>query len=94
MLDYTFSHLGLGQDSKIDYPIMMTEAMCNPNYSRSLVSELLFECYRAPAVSYGVDSLLTFYYNAHMRPEKPTSGIVIHASQATTHVVPILDTQW
>jgi actin-related protein 5 len=64
MLDYTFSHLGLAKDSQIEFPMMMTEAMCNPNYSRSLASELLFEVYRLPAVSYAVDSLLSFYYNS------------------------------
>lgn len=64
MLDYTFSHLGLGNDPQIEYPLLMTESMCNPNYSRSLVSELLFECYGIPALSYSVDSLLSFYYNS------------------------------
>jgi len=63
MLDYTFGHLGLSNDSKIDYPLLMTEAMCNPNYTRGLVNELLFECYEIPALSYGVDSLLSWHYN-------------------------------
>ncbi len=35
MLDYTFGHLGLYQESSIEYPILMTEALCNPNYCRS-----------------------------------------------------------
>ena len=65
-LDYVFSHLGLANDSQIDYPLLLTEAMCNPNYSRSLVSELLFECYHVPALSYCVDSLLSFHYNTSM----------------------------
>ncbi len=91
MLDYTFSHLGLGKDSAIEYPLLMTEAMCNPNYSRGLVSELLFECYRAPTVSYAVDSLLSFYYNAHMSESKPTSGLIVHSSQSSTHIIPVID---
>ena len=62
-LDYIFSHLGLANDTQIDYPLLLTEAMCNPNYSRALVSELIFECYHVPALSYGVDSLLSYYYN-------------------------------
>ena len=40
---------------------MMTETLCNPNYSRSMVSELMFECYGVPALSYGIDSLLALY---------------------------------
>lgn len=34
MLDYTFSHLGLANESCIEYPLLLTEAMCNPNYCR------------------------------------------------------------
>lgn len=44
-LDYAFAHLGLSQDSSIQYPVLLTEAFCNPNYTRGLISELLFECY-------------------------------------------------
>jgi actin-related protein 5 len=80
MLDYTFSHLGLCNDSAIDYPLLFTEPMCNPNYSRSLVSELLFECYHVPALSYAVDSLLAFYYNTQMLNgcQSPArSGIIV-----------------
>ncbi|CAB1336246.1 unnamed protein product [Coregonus sp. 'balchen'] len=39
------------------------EAPCNPLHSRQMMSVLLFECYRVPHVSYGVDSLYSFYYN-------------------------------
>ncbi len=44
-LDYIFSHLGLANDSHINYPVLFTEPFCNPNYSRSHISELFFECY-------------------------------------------------
>ena len=44
-MDYIFSHLGLAGDASIEYPMLLTEAMCNPNYSRALTSELIFECY-------------------------------------------------
>ena len=93
-LDYTFSHLGLGNDSSIEYPLLLTEALCNPNYSRSLVSELLFECYHIPALSYCVDSLLSFYYNTmelNSCKNVARSGIIIDASHTTTHVIPVID---
>ena len=63
-LDYVFSHLGMANATQIEYPVIMTEAMCNPNYSRALVSELIFECYHVPALSYSIDSLLAFHYNS------------------------------
>ena len=92
--DYIFSHLGLNNDSQIEYPLLMTEAMCNPNYSRSLVSEILFECYHIPALSYCVDSLLAFHYNTTKlngctSPAK--SGIIIDSSHQSTHIIPVLN---
>ena len=33
MLDYVFSHLGINT-SQVDHPVILTEAFCNPNYSR------------------------------------------------------------
>ena len=44
ILDYTFSHLGI-YDSSVNFPILMTEPFANPNYSRAMTSELMFECY-------------------------------------------------
>jgi actin-related protein len=41
----------------------MTEAVCAPNRSRALVSELLFEQYNVPSVCYGIDSLFSLHYH-------------------------------
>ena len=40
VLDYAFSHLGLGGEScdkegRVPHPVVMTEPVCNPIYSRS-----------------------------------------------------------
>ena len=96
-LDYTFSHLGLYNDHQIEFPLLMTEAMCNPNYSRSLISELVFECYHIPALSYCVDSLLAFHYNTQSLNQCSSparSGIIIDSSHQSTHVIPIFNLQW
>ena len=93
MLDYTFSHLGLSNDHSIEYPLLMTEAMCNPNFTRQQVSELLFECYEIPALSYCVDSLLAFHYNQSLLPSPTGSGLIINSSHSTTHMIPILSHQ-
>ena len=73
----------------------MTEAMCNPNYSRALVSELIFECYHVPALSYSVDSLLAFHYNAQNNETSvPKNGLIVDSSHSSTHLIPVLDSQW
>ena len=50
------------------------------------MSELLFEAYSTPKISYGVDSLYSFYNSHHM-----SDGLIINTSANTTSVVPVLD---
>lgn len=47
------------------------------------MSELLFEAYLAPSVTYGIDSLFSYSYN------KGTSGLVISSSATATHLIPV-----
>ncbi|GAA6043983.1 hypothetical protein JCM8097_003422 [Rhodosporidiobolus ruineniae] len=87
MLDYVFIKLGVGSDT-LETPIAMTETLCNPSYSRALMSELLFEGYSAPSVAYGVDSLLSLYSVA---PQPTTAdALVISSATASTSVIPVL----
>ncbi|GFY52042.1 actin-related protein 5 [Trichonephila inaurata madagascariensis] len=88
ILDYIFNHLGINSNGAVNHPIVMSEAVCNPNYSRQLMSELLFECYNVPQVSYGVDSLFSFYnYNAK---SKGLFGLVVSLGYNTCHVLPLV----
>ena len=48
------------------------------------MNEILFECYSAPSVAYGIDSLLSYKYN------KGNSGLLISSSHSSTHVIPVL----
>ncbi|KAH8929832.1 actin-like ATPase domain-containing protein [Atractiella rhizophila] len=89
LFDYMFLNLGLSSSDetmdaeRIEHPILMTESLGNPLYSRSMVSELVFECYGIPAVGYGIDSLFSAYQNG------VNSGLVISSGSSNTHVVPI-----
>ena len=97
VLDYTFVKLGITGDS-IAHPIVLTEPVCNPNYNRkskdrlftaliSVMSELLFETYNAPSVSYGIDALFSYRQNV----TSPTStGLVVSAGNHATHVIPVI----
>ncbi|XP_075238261.1 actin-related protein 5 isoform X2 [Lycorma delicatula] len=87
ILDYIFSHLGIDTEGSVDHPIVLTEPFLNPNYSRTLMSELLFECYRVPGVCFGVDSLFSFWRHHKTR----TSGLIISCSYHCTHVLPVID---
>ncbi|KAK4057110.1 Nuclear actin-protein involved in chromatin remodeling [Microbotryomycetes sp. JL221] len=88
MLDYAFYQLGINSDS-VAHPIVMTEALCNPQFSRSQTTELLFEGYGVPSVAYGVDSLFAFYNQSVA--SSLNDGLVVSSSTASTHVIPVLD---
>ncbi|GAA5961809.1 hypothetical protein JCM21900_003317 [Sporobolomyces salmonicolor] len=88
ILDYVLLKMGVTTET-LRTPVVMTETLCNPSYSRSLMTELLFESYGAPSVAYGIDSLFSFYNNS---PNPFTAdGLVISSSTANTHVIPVLN---
>jgi actin-related protein 5 len=51
------------------------------------MTELLFECYWAPSVAYGIDALFSYRYN------RGRSGLVVSSSHAATHLIPVLDSK-
>ncbi|KAF1921253.1 hypothetical protein BDU57DRAFT_509976 [Ampelomyces quisqualis] len=88
VLDYCFLKLGIdGPSGSIDRPIVMTEPMANLGYSRRTMSEILFECYGAPSVAYGVDSLFSYAYNGGR------TGLVMDSSYTSTHVIPVVNSK-
>jgi actin-related protein 5 len=51
------------------------------------MSEILFECYGAPSVAYGVDSLFSYSYNGGR------TGLVMDSSYTSTHVIPVVNSK-
>lgn len=51
------------------------------------MTELLFECYSAPSVAYGIDALFSYKFN------KGRSGLIISSSHTGTHLIPVLDSK-
>lgn len=83
VLDYIFIKLGVDNEGGVARPVIMTESMANLAYSRRMMNEIMFECYTAPSVSYGIDSLFSYRHN------KGSSGLVVSSSHTATHVIPI-----
>ena len=63
VFDHVFQGLGIDVSGKVPHSVVLTEPVCNPNYSRGRMSEMLFELYHVPRVAYGVDSLFSLYRN-------------------------------
>lgn len=86
IFDYIFQHLGIDTENCVNHPIVITEAIVNPNYCRQLMSELLFECYNVPSLFYGVDSLFSFNYN-----NLGDTALIVSIGYTATHVIPFLN---
>ncbi|OTB06376.1 hypothetical protein M426DRAFT_55381 [Hypoxylon sp. CI-4A] len=88
VLDWTFLKLGMNNaDGSVDFPIVMTEAVANLPYSRKSMNEIIFECYQAPSLATGIDSLFSYRYN------KGSTGLVVSSSYSSTHVIPVFDSK-
>ncbi|SOV09730.1 related to ARP5 - Actin-related protein [Ustilago sp. UG-2017a] len=82
ILDYTFSNLAIDTD-RVQHPICMTEALCNPAYSRGIMNELMFEAYQVPYVNYGIDALFSAYQN-----NVGQDALVVSSGRSSTVVIP------
>ncbi|KAJ4769112.1 Actin-related protein 5 [Rhynchospora pubera] len=91
VLDYGFDRLGASSSmaGKVDHPILMTECICNPVYSRAKMAELLFETYGVPSVAFGVDAAFSYKYNQNLGI-CAEDGIALSIGFMTTHSIPIL----
>ncbi|GME72082.1 unnamed protein product [Ambrosiozyma monospora] len=85
ILDYSFVHLGVSSSGYVDNPIIMNEVMAPPFQQRSNLMQLLFETYAVPKLTFGVDSLFSYYYNGG------SNGLVIGTGHDATHVIPVVD---
>ncbi|KAJ8482260.1 hypothetical protein ONZ45_g15010 [Pleurotus djamor] len=86
-MDYAFIKLKLDTQT-VEHPILMTERLSSPLHSRALTSELMFEQYRVPSLTYCVDAVMSFYYNNN--GSTSADGLAISFNTASTSVIPIL----
>ncbi|XP_068148676.1 actin-related protein 5 [Drosophila tropicalis] len=93
IFDYVFTKMGFEGSTSIDHPIVLTEALANPSFCRQQMSELLFECYEVPGVSYGIDALYSWEHYQQQQPKRGRDGLIISFGYSTTHVIPVLDGQ-
>jgi actin-related protein 5 len=51
------------------------------------MTEIIFECYRAPSLAFGIDSLFSYAYN------KGKTGLVVSSSHSSTHLIPVINSK-
>lgn len=91
VFDYIFSKLSVSSEEKVSSPVVISEPVVNPNHCRKYMSELLFECYNVPTVTYYTDSMASWHTHT-MRTDLPSDyGIVVSIGYGATHVIPIVN---
>ena len=92
IFDHIFTQLNI-TDESVNHPILFTEPLCNLNYTRKNITEMLFELYSVPSLCYSIDMMLSLYHNDHAFRSNDIqhyNALVISSSYQTTHVLPII----
>ena len=55
------------------------------------MTELLFEGYNVPALSYGIDALFSAHHHQSQRGLQFRDALVVSSGHQTTHIIPVLD---
>ncbi|KAG9032299.1 Nuclear actin-protein involved in chromatin remodeling [Tulasnella sp. JGI-2019a] len=88
--DFAFLDLGINNPT-VDHPIIMTERLSTLSYSRATTSEMLFELYSVPRVTYAIDALMSFAHNHATVPLGERDGLVLSFNTSSTSVIPVLN---
>eukprot|EP01134_Creolimax_fragrantissima_P008390 CFRG8390T1 len=97
IFDHIFSRLGINTPT-VKHPIVLTEMVCSPIYTRARFFEMLYEAYGVERVTVGVDPLFSMYYeyytklgpSRNLNPGNITT-LVIQIGHSAMHVIPVID---
>ena len=93
IFDHIFSNLNIG-DNCINHPVLITEPVCNLSFSRKCMTELMFELYGVPSLTYGIDMMFSYYYNNYENIKNNIglgTCLIISSSNQVTHILPVID---
>ena len=93
IFDHIFSNLNIN-DNSINHPILITEPVCNLSFSRKCLTELMFELYGVPSLTYGIDMMFSYYYNNYENVKNKTglgNCLIISSINQVTHILPIIE---
>ena len=88
MLDYSLLHMGINtNNNRVNNPIIINETLATPYAQRNNMAQILFESYDVPAISFGVDSIFSFYQNDHQ------NGLIIGTNHEANYVIPMVNSK-
>ncbi|KAG2386521.1 hypothetical protein C9374_002265 [Naegleria lovaniensis] len=101
VMDYVFYKLGLASSKNVsltEVPLVFTEPILNPGFSRQSTLEILFESYGIPSINLSIDALLSLKQTLSENniAMDCINSFVIRSGFHSTHIIPIVDgvTQW
>lgn len=90
VLDYGFAKLNVQSHGHVENPIVMSEVLGVPPQQRRTVTELMFEAYGVPSLTFGVDALFAYYGESFDSQNNAlTPGIAVHSGNEATYVIPM-----
>jgi actin-related protein 5 len=67
--------------------LLLLQGEASSNMTILAMTEIIFECYSAPSLAYGIDSLFSYDYN------NGKTGLVVSSSHSSTHLIPVLNSK-
>ncbi|RFU75221.1 actin arp5 [Trichoderma arundinaceum] len=97
VLDYIFLKLGMNDASGAIDEMQVESELADAPWIKDLnqltfnlriaMTEIIFECYGAPSLAYGIDSLFSYRHN------KGKTGLVVSSSHTSTHIIPVYNSK-
>ena len=80
--EYVYKQL----NAKVDeHPVLLTESPLNPRRNRERIAEIFFETFRAPAIFFAPQAVLSLYASGR------TTGVALDVGEGLTHAIPVYE---
>lgn len=85
-MEKIWEHVYKQLNAKVDeHPVLLTESPLNPKQNREHIAEIFFETFRAPALFFAPQAVLSLYSSGR------TTGVALDVGEGLTHAIPVYE---
>lgn len=85
-MEKIWEHVYKQLNAKVDeHPVLLTESPLNPRRNRERIAEIFFETFRAPAIFFAPQAVLSLYASGR------TTGVALDVGEGLTHAIPVYE---